>query len=324
MRYVYKKKIYAILFFLVDCVGGCFPAITARFSRKCAETPKSILVIRLDHIGDIVMATSVFAPLRRAFPEARIDLLAPLWANELLGADSNVDNIVLFDATWFSRKKTSFGAGLKAFFDVIRIIRNGKYDVAIDLRGDARHILAVFFAGVKCRISYGITGLGFLLTHKVSYGESLHEIDHNVALLEPLGIKNCNGKVSLPFSKESSLKAQNIKKNEGIDRPYAIFHTVSGQNEKNWTVEGFSGVIEHIAEAKGLIPVIIGSSEDSVYIERVMEIVSQKVINLAGKAGLGVLGPLCAGASLFVGLDSGPSHIAAASGVFTLILFSGI
>jgi heptosyltransferase III len=324
VKYVYQKKIYRAVFFIVDGIGVFLFGIFRKFSQKKIQIPKNILVIRLDHIGDVVMATSVLEPLRRAFPSARIDFIVPSWAREILEADPYISGIISFDATWFSRKKRHFFAGLKSFFDLCDTIRKGRYDVVIDLRGDARHIAASFLAGVKRRIGYGITGLGFLLTDEVPYGESSHEIDRNMALLGPMGAKSDNAGPKLHFSKEDALGAENIKKKEGIDRPYAVLHVAAGRKEKNWTIEGFAGVITYLSEKKGLLPVIIGTEEDTVYIKRVIEKVSQKVIDLSGKVGLGELGPLCRGASLFVGLDSGPSHIAAAAGVRCVILFSGV
>jgi ADP-heptose:LPS heptosyltransferase len=69
---------------------------------------------------------------------------------------------------------------------------------------------------------------------------------------------------------------------------------------------------------------LIGAQEDGLRIKDVITGAGVDVVDLAGRTKLSELGPLCAGASLFVGLDSGPSHIAAYTGIPTMILFSGV
>lgn len=324
MKYVYKKGLYTVLFAMLDSAGGIVRRIFKSVPAKMIPSPGSLLVIRIDHIGDVVMATSVLAPLRKAFPQARIDLMVPSWAQCLLSDEASISGLKVFDAPWFRRARHGLWDGIRGFWDMVRIIKRGEYDAVVDLRGDARHILASFLAGVKYRISYGITGLGFLLTHEVPYDENAHEIDKNAALLGPLGIRCEEAQVRLVSSKESDLEAENIRKKGGIDRPYAVLHMVSGRKEKNWTPEGFAGVIDYLQTQKKLLPVIVGSKEDSVYIKGVARKTPQKVIDLSGKVNLNVLGPLMKNAEIFIGLDSAPAHIAAVSGVQTIILFSGV
>lgn len=323
MKYVYKKRMYKAIVCIIDSVGFFLAGIFKIFSGKPVFGTGKILIIRVDHIGDVVMATSVIAPLRRAFPSAKIDFIAPSWARELLSQDPHINNVTIFDAPWFLRCKAGFINGVKGFFAMTKMIRRGGYDLVIDLRGDARHIAAAFLSGAKTRISYGITGLGFLLTEEVPYDEKCHEIDKNLALLGPLGVSCVNASSKLYFSKENALAAENIKKKMRIDNPYVVLHVTAGRPEKNWTSDGFSGLVDYIGVKKGLMPVIIGGNEDTVYIKGVMEKTSQKVIDLSGKFKISELTAFLEGASLFVGLDSGPSHIAAAVGVPSVILFSG-
>jgi len=292
--------------------------------RRPSDIVRNILIVRVDHIGDVVMATAPLTALRKAFPASRIDFMAPSWAREILEEDPRIDNVIIFDPPWFMRTKTAFLSGLKGFFAMVGMIRKGEYGVVVDLRGDARHILAAFFSGVKCRISYGITGLGFLLTDQVLYKELSHEIDRDMALLGPLGVKCEHAQVRAYFSRENILEAENIRKEEGIDRPYAVLHMFAGRKEKNWTPEGFVGVIDFLAAEKKLLTVIIGSETDHLYIKDVTEKISHKAINLSGKVSLGALGPFLEKATLFIGLDSGPSHMAAATGTPCVILFSGV
>jgi len=324
MRYVYKKKIYRILFFILDAVGAAVFAPFKFFRRETSRKADRILVVRTDHVGDVIFATAVFAPLRRAFPASEIDLMAPGWAMGVLKGNPHISNIIRFDPPWFDRNSSGLKAGIRGFFELVSMLKKGRYDVFIDLRGDARHIMAAFLAGIKRRISYGITGCGFLLTDMVPYGDVMHEARRNTALLGPLGIDGDSSCVELHFSEEDISKVSRIKKDAGVEKPYAVVHIVPGHPSKDWSLFSFIRVLRYLKEKKGLMPVMIGSGKDRLRVKDAVLNSGLDAVDLSGKTTLSELGPLCAGASIFVGLDSGPSHIAAYTGTPTIMIFSGI
>ena len=324
MKYVYKKKINIFLFSVLDFIGGIIAFPFKTFRQKTPKHFNKILLIREDHVGDVISASVVLSPLRRAFPGAEIDFMAPSWGMGILKGDPNLNNIVQFDPPWFDRRSKGFSQQIKGFFCMVDIMKKGEYDLAIDLRGDARHIAAMFAAGIKCRISYGITGCGFLLTHQVPYKGTMHENERNAELLKPLGIECCSPGINLYFSDEDILEAGNLKKELGINYPYAVIHVVPGHPEKKWNTASFSEVARYIHDEKGLVPIFIGTHDDRGDVKAVIEMAGVKSINLSGMTSLSVLGPFMTGASLFVGLDSGPTHIAAYTETPTIMLFSGV
>ena len=321
--YVYKKKIYIVFFSIIDFLGNIISFPFRMFKSDIPKSLKKILLIREDHVGDVISSTVVLTPLRRAFPGADIDFLAPSWGMGILKGDPNLTKLIKFDPPWFDRGVKGFVPWMRGFFDMVKIIREGDYDLVIDLRGDARHIIAMFVAGTKYRLSYGITGCGFLLTHQIPYKGTMHENRRNAELLKPLGIECYSPGIKLYFSDEDILDAGNIKREVGIDYPYAVIHIVPGHPEKKWNKESFARVARYIHDEKALVPVFIGTDEDRADIKDVIEKAGVKAINLSGMTSLSMLGPILTGASLFVGLDSGPSHIAAYTEAPTVILFSG-
>ncbi|MDP8299906.1 MAG: glycosyltransferase family 9 protein [Candidatus Tantalella remota] len=318
MKYVYKKNIYKVLFTILDGIGKIvvFPM---RWSPR-EETAEAgrILVIRCDHIGDVISSSVVLKPLRKAYPEAVIDLMTSSAGADILKGDSHVDNVIPFTAPWFVRggKSESVLTGVRR---MARVIRNGKYDVAIDLRGDVRHIAAMLLAGVRKRISYGITGGGFLLTDEVPYSPPVHETIRNIDLLAPLGIFPDKIAVELRFADSDIADSKALVRASGIKGSYAVIHSASGRSSKNWSPDNFAGILRFLADQKNMIPVVVGGTSDK---ETIGE-QAPETVDLRGKTGLGMLGPIISEASFFIGLDSGPAHIAAAVGTPTVILFSG-
>lgn len=96
-------------------------------------------------------------------------------------------------------------------------------------------------------------------------------------------------------------------------RPYAVLHPLASSPEKTWPAERFLGIARRMAEEWGLESVFIaGPGED------LSPFAPHRVV--CG-APLGEVKTLLAGASLFLGNDSGPAHMAAALGLPVLVIF---
>ena len=81
MKYAYENKFYTILFTFLDLIGGFLFLPFRLFLKKSENDLRRILLIRCDHIGDVINATCVLEPLRKRFPDAVIDFMVSsgLW-----------------------------------------------------------------------------------------------------------------------------------------------------------------------------------------------------------------------------------------------------
>ena len=325
MKYVFKKTRYRILFGALDILGNIIMFPKKMFRSKKISSFKKILIIRLDHIGDVINSTAVFKPLRGRYPEAVIDLLVSSQSADIVRNNKDVNDVICFNAPWFERGvRVSYG-WLKGLRKMIRIIAEGRYDLCIDLRGDFRHIIAMYFAGVERRIAYGITGGGFLLTDNVIYDGSMHEIERNLCLLRDIGIEDTIGNVEISFPGKEAEKTRDLVKTSGIFGEYAVLHVNPGHDSKIWDNVKFAKVVRYIFCEKGFIPIIVGSARDGEIAAEIQNISGEDIPlkDLTGKTTLGMLYHLVCGARLFVGLDSAPGHIAASCGIPVVTIFSG-
>ena len=64
-------------------------------SRSAAAEPRSLLLIRPDHLGDMLFATPSFRLLREALPHARITLLAGPWSQAVVAGNSDLDELLI-------------------------------------------------------------------------------------------------------------------------------------------------------------------------------------------------------------------------------------
>ena len=98
--------------------------------------PKRILVVKLDHLGDVVLATPVFSNLRRAYPNAELHALTGTWSRVVLEKHPDVNKVLEYNSPTFCR--TGQPTPLKEVFQLYQQLRHQKYDLLVELRGDWR------------------------------------------------------------------------------------------------------------------------------------------------------------------------------------------
>jgi heptosyltransferase-2 len=157
-----------------------------RPSRPHAD-PARVLVIQLDHLGDAVLSTPLLAELRNAYPAAAIDVLASPSNHEVFEGDPNVDRVWVAERTWFERKPDRW-ALLSAVMSLGWKLREMRYDLGIDVRGDVLSVLVLALAGVRRRVGWSMGGGAFLLTDVAEWSPGRHEVRSRLALLERIGI----------------------------------------------------------------------------------------------------------------------------------------
>jgi ADP-heptose:LPS heptosyltransferase len=172
----------------LDLVGALIVALW-RLVRQAREVtrPRRILIVQLDHLGDAVLTSPLLARLRLAYPEATVDVLASASNHEVFEADPNVDRVRLAEKCWFERRRGRW-AMFSAVWALGRSLREGAYDLGIDVRGDVLTVCVLALAGIPRRIGWAMGGGAFLLTDVAEWTPGRHEVDSRLALLETLSI----------------------------------------------------------------------------------------------------------------------------------------
>lgn len=329
--------------------GDRLLAILAPFLRRpLPARPKVIGCLLLDHIGDVVLATPALRHLRISFPEARIVVFVGPWASQVLRGNPDVDEIVEFAAPWFRRDAEGRiipGARRRGIKALTVLLREYSLDLALDFRGDFRHIVAMYRAAVSARAGFGITGGGLLLTAEAHYPIESHAVIRHLALALAVADRAKQGEEP-PAGVIEGLSSQSLdevtpEKNpliyeidadalswahqwalmHRILRPRAVLHPGAGRADKIWPAEKWHELLLGLRE-RGYSVIITGSPEE----KRLALAVTggstpYGTAIAAGDATLVQTAALISGSELFVGEDTGPLHIAAATGVRTIGLF---
>ena len=200
LGYRYKKPRWAILSALLDYVAHPCERINLHRAKSCKfGSLTKFLVIRLDHLGDLLCSFPAIRALRNSYPNAYISLLVGPWCIELAQLNPHVDEIVVFRAPWFDRAMDR-AKGIAVVAQLIagaHALRKRHFDCALDMRGDLRNIMLMWLAHIPFRIGYDDVGGKFLLTHPIKRNRWQHETHRSMDVVRAIGCRASDDKLTL-------------------------------------------------------------------------------------------------------------------------------
>lgn len=282
------------------------------------DTPKKekILVIRYRFIGDTLLTVPFLRNLRRANPDAQIDMLVAPVSGEIIENCPYVDNFIYFDTTRKHRYENP-NQEKKNFLYYVKLLRQNKYNKAYVLKRSFSSALLAFCAGIPKRIGFDTECRGFLLTKRVKYDESKHEAHCFLDVLKADGVCDCDDYLENWINPETQKEVENILFSKLTDRNLkrVLVHATSGNHNKEWSKEKFARIIEYLSNDKGVQVIYAGTKNDAKTYEEIHKYVNVHLnvqpLNLCGELGLQQSLALTKMCDLIVGCDSGNLHMAA-------------
>lgn len=248
---------------------------------KRNSDPKSILVIKLDEIGDMVYAIPVFAQLKDRFPQSEITLLCKPFVKPLVQNNSAIDNFI-----HQTPNQTTF-------------------DLIVELRGNWETLKYSLTHMPKRRLDRGEVRI----KNKFN-GEQKHEWITNFEIIKPLLAAG-----SKPLWPE--IVVDDITKLE-VDRflqqnnltNYAVLHCGARRKLRQWSSRNFAALANLFITKYQLTPVFAGTEEDEQIIDEIIEIGQLNAVKCLKGFSLLHFAELTSRSKIFVGNESGPLHIA--------------
>jgi lipopolysaccharide heptosyltransferase II len=283
--------------------------------------PRRILLLRLERIGDLVMALEAIRDVRALAPEARIDLVVGSWNAPLARAVPAVDRVVTLDARWLARERE--GLGLGALLRAARSWRGQQYDLAVNFEPDVRSNLIAAAAGAAWTVGWASGGGGPVLDVALDYDTTAHTTANARRLVAAAFGRtppaSARPLLTIPES-AASIAAARIRATPG--RPIVGIHVSGGRAIKQWPPERFAEVAARLLDARGATIVATGAPSDRVLVERLQAALAPRpVINAAEDDDLIVSAALLARLDLLVTGDTGPMHLASAVGTPVVSVF---
>ena len=298
-------------------------AVQWLFYRKCwfpkDFAPKRILVVKLDHLGDVLLATPVFSNLRQAYPNAELHALTGAWSRVVLDRHSDVGKVIEYNSPTFCR--TGKPTSLKETFQLYRKLRRQKYDLVVELRSDWRIVWFAFLWFTPKRLDRA----SLQVANKLGFAQfsGTHETTRNLDVLKQAGIATPIQTTTFPVTAKDKewasdfLTAHQI----GSAQPLVAIHPGSPIALKRWLPERYAELADWLIARKGARVLFVGVKDEVQIITEIQARMQGESINVAGKTTLTQLASILRACSVFIGNDSGPMHLAAAVGIHTIGLY---
>lgn len=308
-------------------LGGLLDRLLTRLAPHLVAGPRplprhpKVLVVRLDHLGDAVLATSVLGPLTESLAPERLDVLCGPWAAEVFRANPHVHDVLTADMPWWlAVRGASRGARVLAWLGLPRIvsaIRRRRYDVVIELRGDLRQILLFgALSGAPERVGTDRTGGAALLTRVWPFDGSVHEVEKAVGIVATLGVRRAGRpQVHVPDAIDASWR-MHVPETAVVVAPWG------SHPDKSLDARAAASLIAALRAAAVPVVLVGGRGEQRHARDLHHKLPSMDgITDLVGRTSVPELAWVLGRARAVVCVDSGPSHLAAAVGTPVVVLF---
>ncbi len=246
-----------------------------------------VAILRLRSLGDCVLTTPALDILRRARPDLQVAVVVEDRFRAIFEDNTDVDEILP---------------------PLPLVVRRFRPRLCLNFHGGSRSAWMTAVSGARYRAGFGHFRYQFLYNLHIPRAQKILGVERTVHTAEHLA----SAMFWLGAPAMEVPRAQLVSRVTGAAQPLAVIHPVGATPEKTWRADGFLEVANHLRQS-GLDVVFIGAAGDD-------------LSPFAGFRGLwgqplSEIKDLLATASLFVGNDSGPAHMAAAFGLPVVVIF---
>ena len=282
-----------------------------------AVKPKTILVIQTAFLGDVVLTTPLLTALKEYFPNASLSVLVIPRTQEALSRHPAVDEVLTYDKKGAQR-------GIRSLFQLARLIKTRGFDLCFLPHRSFRSAALAWFSGIPRRIGFRQSLGAIFLTDRVNRDLNQHEVDRNLSLLTSLGMKpmarSYLPQVAIDAAARESV--ERILKTEGAATEDYLIGIAPGSvwATKRWMPEGFSALVDSLAEKYNAKVILLGSRDDEPIGKSILKLCRTKPLNLLGQSIQELIATLSR-CRLLITNDNGAMHIAGALGIPIVAIF---
>ena len=289
-----------------------------------------ILVIRPDHLGDLLFLGPALRWLRAHLPQAHIALAIGPWAEPALpGLAGTYDELIDIPFPAFERGARAGTIGRwQALAHWARRLRTKDYDIALIARPDHWWgAMLARYAGIPFRLGFATPDTTPWLTQALPLVRE-HAVASNLRLVAALTNHSLQPEPS-SHPLQFQLSSRDIGEADrllldifGVDdvHPLVVVHPGSGAAVKLWKAEKWQEIIRRL-NAEGARVLVTGAADETALTRSVAAVSSGNVIDLGGQTSFAQLAALLHRADMVLGPDSGPLHLAVAVGTPTVHLY---
>lgn len=303
-------------------------SIPFRLARRPFAPPQKALILHPCCLSQVMLATPLLSILSAAFPDTQFDWAVSDWARPAIAKNPHISELLPTGDLGVTRMS------LPELRTVAQQIRQGGYDTCLIPGRSSLLAWVAWQAGIPQRIGVASGGRGFAhtLVAPTRVGRQ-HAADIYLSLAKACGVDLPPGeRPPMEFhpadDDRTAVTQRLIDDLDWLgDVPLVIIHPGGGEGSlyedplKRWPSERFVRLINHLVRQHNARILLVGGQQDHALATAIAGMTSVHCANWAGRITLGELGALGEIANLYVGNDTGPTHIAAAVGCPTLAIF---
>lgn len=271
-----------------------------------------ILIIKLDHIGDMILATPLFKAIKLRYPNLYIDVMISERTVEVLEYSPYIRNIYIYESSDYDRNGIRDEEVVSENIKTIHKIRNEKYEVCINLRDDGKNIMIQNLLNIKTTISYyNDTPYPELLDISINNNKKKHALYSDFELLNIIDVRKTNNIETEIFLSEEDIKWKEefIIQNKISNTDILIGVSMGGGWKLNWWPQDkYKKLCQSLLlyDEKIKIVFVGGKIEENIF-----QWVSnqERYISVMGKTNIRQLAALAQRFDVIVTNDGGPMHI---------------
>lgn len=280
---------------------------------------KNILVVNLRYIGDTIWMYPFLKNLKMNMPEAHISTLVNEGGEVLLQILPELSEVIAF-----KRREMKGRFGVIKFIRFLAEIRKKKFDAVFVLSNSDRPTIIGFASGAKVRIGFESDSRwrAYLLTERLRWDpeKNPHVIEYYLQELTDAGLTVYDRRLDLDVP-ESAVRriTERFDILKRRDKKTIVVHPGARTEIRQWPPERFAGVINAVAEDHRIF--LVGGPNEGDLVREVLRKLKKPPEIVSTELSLLEFAALCTFGDVFVGNDSAPIHIAAATGLFVIGIY---
>ena len=290
---------------------------------------RSVLCIRLDSLGDVLMCTPAIRAIKQSRPGRCVTLLSSGSGAAAAPFIPELDAVLDYPAPWMKSSAMHLAAIDTAFIDALAARR---FDAAAIFTSYSQSALPAammcYLAGIPLRLAHCRENPYQMLSNWLPDPEPetmiKHEVRRQLDLVASIGCTAANAGLSFAVrdGDTESVRAKLAALGVCVDQQWILLHPGASAPSRRYPPEQWAKVISELAARTGLPMLLTGDASEQPLNQQIADASAAKAISCAGALDLGELGAAIKLASLVISNNTGPAHLAAAVGTPLVNLYA--
>mgnify|MGYP000123799629 CR=1 FL=1 len=294
---------------------------------------QKILVLRLSAVGDILRTLPAVKALKERFPYSSIAWITEEPAEALLKSQPEIDRVILFPRRRWSggiKSPKGFWGTIREVVRFVGELRKEGYEVCLDFHGSLKSGLLAFLSGASRRVGYDRKSVkegNFLFSNvKVTLSkEKINRYQRNATLLKGIGMEVNEIRPSLHIPREDLEYVDEFFRGSTgeLKRPLIAIHpgTSPKTTYKRWMADRYAHLADRLTEEAGGTVIFTWGPGEKDWVEGIRKQMEAPSILAPETFSLTQLAEIFRRSDLYIGGDTGPTHIASSVGTPSVVIY---